>query len=60
MFLIEMIILLIIISLSSLKITLKRKTGNESWGEPVVTILQILGMVVLVLVITAERVQMVR
>lgn len=58
MFLIEMIVVLIIVSISSLKITMRRKTGDDKWGEPMVTILQIIGIIVLLFLLTAERTMM--
>lgn len=49
MFLIALIILLILMILSTLKIVKRQKTGEMSWGEPFVTIFQIILMVAMVI-----------
>ncbi len=54
MFLIALIILLFILSVSQLKMIMKRKTGNNSWGEPVVTVIQILLMICLVIALAMD------
>ena len=49
MFLIQMILLLIIVCISSLKMMMRNKTGDISWGEPIVTILQVVVFICIVI-----------
>ena len=48
MFLMALIVLLIVMILSTTKIMMRRNTGKDSWGEPAVTIVQVILIIVMV------------
>ncbi|MCI9123908.1 MAG: hypothetical protein HFH35_07510 [Eubacterium sp.] len=50
MFLLALILLLILMVLSTTKIMQRQKTGDASWGEPAVTVMQLILMGAMVIV----------
>lgn len=54
MFLIAMIFLLALMIVSTLKIVERNKTGDLDWGEPFVTIAQIILMVIAVALVAMD------
>lgn len=48
MFLLALIFLLILMIVSTTKIMMRQKTGDVSWGEPAVTVIQVILMVAMV------------